>query len=151
MQLHNLKRNTKNKKSVQVGRGGARGKTSGRGTKGQGARAGRKIRPELRDRIKKIPKLRGRGKNSNLSIQTKPLPVTLAMIEKAFENGSEVTIATLIKTKLVSIYKGKAPKVKIVGNKKDETKEASFSKKVTVSGIPVTASVRVLIEKGKTR
>lgn len=71
MQFHSLKRKTPNKKSRQVGRGGTRGKTSGRGTKGQNARAGRKKRPELRDFIKRVPKLRGRGKNSNKSIQTK--------------------------------------------------------------------------------
>ena len=71
MQFHTLKRKTKNKKARQVGRGGTRGKTSGRGTKGQNARAGRKKRPELRDFIKRFPKLRGRGKNSLKSIQTK--------------------------------------------------------------------------------
>lgn len=64
MQFHTLKRKTPNKKSRSVGRGGKRGKTSGRGTKGQNARAGRKKRPELRDFIKRIPKLRGRGKSS---------------------------------------------------------------------------------------
>lgn len=56
-------------KSVQVGRGGKRGKTSGKGTKGQNARAGRKKRPEIRDFIKRFPKLRGRGKNSLKSFQ----------------------------------------------------------------------------------
>ncbi len=40
MQSHNLKRVHKNKKHQQIGRGGTRGKTSGRGTKGQNARAG---------------------------------------------------------------------------------------------------------------
>lgn len=63
MQFHSLKRKTPNKRSKQVGRGGTRGKTSGRGTKGQNARAGRKKRPELRDFIKRVPKLRGRGKS----------------------------------------------------------------------------------------
>ena len=63
MQIHNLKRKTKNKDVMTVGRGGKRGKTAGRGTKGQNARAGRKKRPELRDFIKRIPKLRGRGKS----------------------------------------------------------------------------------------
>ncbi len=63
MQFHTIKRKSPNKKSKQVGRGGTRGKTSGRGTKGQNARSGRKKRPELRDTIKRIPKLRGRGKN----------------------------------------------------------------------------------------
>ncbi len=71
MQFHSLKRKTPNKKSRQVGRGGTRGKTSGRGTKGQNARAGHKNRPELRDFIKRVPKLRGRGKNSNKSLQGK--------------------------------------------------------------------------------
>jgi len=61
MQFHNLKRKTPNKKSRQVGRGGTRGKTAGRGTKGQNARSGRKKRPEIRDTIKRVPKLRGRG------------------------------------------------------------------------------------------
>ncbi|MSR87620.1 MAG: hypothetical protein EXS69_00410 [Candidatus Zambryskibacteria bacterium] len=71
MQFHTLKRKTANKKSRQVGRGGTRGKTSGRGTKGQNARAGHKNRPELRDFIKRVPKLRGRGKSSLKSLQKK--------------------------------------------------------------------------------
>ena len=71
MQFHNLQSKTKRKKSRQVGRGGTRGKTAGRGTKGQNARAGRKKRPELRDIIKKLPKLRGRGVSSLKSRRTK--------------------------------------------------------------------------------
>ena len=59
MQIHNLKRKTPNKKVMLVGRGGKRGKSSGRGGKGQTARAGNKRRPELRDIIKKLPKNRG--------------------------------------------------------------------------------------------
>ena len=42
-----------------VGRGGKHAKTSGRGGKGQTARAGTTRRPELRDIIKKLPKNRG--------------------------------------------------------------------------------------------
>ena len=53
MQLHTLKRKTKNKTKKIVGRGGKRGTYSGRGLKGQKARAGRKIRPEFRDLLKK--------------------------------------------------------------------------------------------------
>lgn len=59
MQIHNLKRTHKNKKDRMVGRGGKHAKTSGRGGKGQTARAGNKRRPELRDIIKKLPKNRG--------------------------------------------------------------------------------------------
>lgn len=140
MQIHELKRKTKNKKKIQVGRGGARGKTAGRGTKGQGARAGRKIRPEIRDRIKKLPKLRGYAFNT---IVVKPTIVTIASIEKVFENGSVVDIKALIESKLVDIYKGKNPKVKIVGDNKGN----SVTKKLTISGIPVSATVKAAIEK----
>ena len=59
MQIHTLKRLHKNKKDRIVGRGGKHAKTSGRGGKGQTARAGNKRRPELRDIIKKLPKNRG--------------------------------------------------------------------------------------------
>jgi len=59
MQIHNLKRQHKNKKDRLVGRGGKHAKTGGRGGKGQTARAGNKRRPALRDIIKKLPKNRG--------------------------------------------------------------------------------------------
>lgn len=64
MQIHDLKRTHKNKKDRIVGRGGKHAKTAGRGGKGQTARAGNKRRPELRDIIKKLPKLRGYKFNS---------------------------------------------------------------------------------------
>lgn len=69
MQAHTLQARTKRTKSRQAGRGGKRGKTAGRGTKGQNARAGRKKRPEIRDFIKRFPKLRGRGVHSLKSFQ----------------------------------------------------------------------------------
>ena len=59
MQIHNLKRQHKNKKDRLGGRGGKHAKTSGRGGKGQTARSGNKRRPELRDIIKRLPKNRG--------------------------------------------------------------------------------------------
>ena len=71
MQFHTLTSKTQRKRGRQVGRGGTRGKTAGRGTKGQNARSGRKKRPELRDVIKRVPKLRGRGKSGLRSRQSK--------------------------------------------------------------------------------
>lgn len=68
MQIHNLKRTHKNKKDRLVGRGGKHAKTSGRGGKGQTARAGNKRRPELRDIIKKLPKNRGYKFNSRKKV-----------------------------------------------------------------------------------
>lgn len=64
MQINELKRKNKNKAPKLLGRGGKHAKTSGRGGKGQTARAGNKRRPEMRDIIKKLPKLRGYRFNS---------------------------------------------------------------------------------------
>ncbi|MDE2144662.1 MAG: hypothetical protein KGJ01_01695 [Patescibacteria group bacterium] len=59
MQLHELSPLHKNKEEKRIGRGGKRGTFSGRGTKGQRARAGHRIRPAERDLIQHMPKLRG--------------------------------------------------------------------------------------------
>src|SRR3954466_6681426 len=96
MQINNLQRKTANKKRMIVARGGKRGKTAGRGTKGQKARAGHKIRPEIRDIIKRIPKLRGRGKNSNLTIQEKPIALNIDALELAFASGETVSRTSLL-------------------------------------------------------
>ncbi|MEY4440825.1 MAG: hypothetical protein RLY49_451 [Candidatus Parcubacteria bacterium] len=111
MQRHELKPKTKRTKKILRGRGD---KTAGRGTKGQKARAGHKIRPEIRDFIKTLPKLRGRGVNINKSIQVKPTPVTLEVISKAFKANDIVSPTTLVKKGLVSKVSGKLPKVKVL-------------------------------------
>jgi len=59
IQLHQIQPEHKLKKKKRVGRGGKRGTYCGRGIKGQKSRAGAKIRPALRDLIKRIPKKRG--------------------------------------------------------------------------------------------
>ena len=59
MQLQELKPIHRLKKKKRVGRGGKRGTYCGRGIKGQKSRAGRKLKPLIRDVIKKYPKLRG--------------------------------------------------------------------------------------------
>jgi large subunit ribosomal protein L15 len=140
MQLHNLKRKTKNKKKVSVGRGGTRGKTSGRGTKGQNSRAGRKKRPELRDIIKKIPKQRGRGKNIFTSVQTKPVVVNLGSLESILKTGDNVTPIFLIEKGVIGLKSGMKPKVKILG-------DGEFTKKITITGCTVSASAKEKIEK----
>lgn len=58
MQLHEI-RTTRKYPRPRVGRGGKRGTYSGRGMKGQKARAGHRIRPAERDLILRLPKLRG--------------------------------------------------------------------------------------------
>lgn len=140
MQINNLKPRTKTKKTMIVGRGGKRGKTSGRGGKGQTARAGNKRRPELRDFIKRIPKLRGRGKNSHKSIETKPTVVNLETIEKNFKAGDVVSEKTLIEKKVITTFEGRIPHVKILS-------DGELTKKVIIEGCKVSKEAMVKIEK----
>ena len=138
--LNSLKRTTL-RKEMRVGRGGKRGKTSGRGTKGQNARAGRKKRPEMRDIIKKLPKRRGYGKNRGRSVDGTRLDavvISLDRLEKLFENGAEVTSKALAEKRAIS--ERVMPPVKIVGT-------GSLSKKLSVKGIAVSAGARAAIEK----
>lgn len=118
MQLNTLSPLEKNRKNPPVGRGGKRGKTSGRGGKGQTARAGHKIRPEVRDFIKKIPKRRGYGKNRARTVRTNRIPVSVvnvSVLEVAYKAGETVSPATLLAKGLVRRAKGRAPIVKILG------------------------------------
>lgn len=134
MQIHQLKRNTPNKKSRKVGRGGKRGKTSGRGMKGQKARAGSKLRPEMRDIIKKLPKKRGHGKNRARTVNSsvvKYFPVNVSVIEKVFSGGEVVTPALLVEKGVLKKTKGRIPRIKILGM-------GEITKKVTVEGCVVS-------------
>ncbi len=140
MQSNTLQRVHPLKKSVQVGRGGKRGKTSGRGGKGQTARAGHKVRPEIRDMIKRIPKLRGRGKNIFQSFRPQYSPVNLNLIEKHFSAGDVVSPDVLVKKGLAEMYKGVLPLVKILA-------DGELTKKVTISGCAISASAKIKLEK----
>jgi len=140
MQIHTLNPINKFKKSQQVGRGGRRGKTSGKGTKGQNARAGRKKRPELRDLIKKIPKLRGRGVNINRPMTDAKLVVNLSFIEEAFKAGDTVSPETLLKNGLIEMKNGKIPAIKILG-------DGELTKKLNFSKVTVSTSAKAKIEK----
>lgn len=137
MQLHTLTRKTEQKDEKRVGRGGSRGKTSGRGTKGQKARAGHSIRPDIREKLKKLPKLRG---YRFTSIQSKPSVVNLSSLEVAFASGDAVNPKTLQERGLVRSRKGTTPAVKILGT-------GEISKKLTVSGCTVSTSAKEKIEK----
>lgn len=114
MQLHNIKKNTANKKPKRVGRGGVHGKTSGRGTKGQNARAGRKKRPEMRDVIKRLPKLRGRGVNSFKSRKEKPLVITFSKVQDHFKTKEEITAKALLDKGLIKVKSGRLPVIKVL-------------------------------------
>lgn len=137
MQLHNIQRKTPNMKMAQIGRGGKRGKTSGRGQKGQDSRAGAKKRPELRDFIKRLPKLRGYAFKS---IVNKAYPVPMSALEKNFKAGDRVEPKTLEKKGIVEKINGDYPRIKILSG-------GEITKKLIVSGCEVSASAKAIIEK----
>ena len=142
MQLHTLKRTHPNKKSPRVGRGGKRGKTSGRGGKGQTARAGHKVRPEMRDIIKKLPKRRGYGKNRARTVyadRPRPAIVNVGAIERLFSEGDAITPENLFGKGAVSRVRGRIPSVKILG-------DGLITKKVTITGCAVSAEAKKKIE-----
>jgi large subunit ribosomal protein L15 len=138
--MFELKRKTKNKKVKLVGRGSKRGKTSGRGTKGQKARSGHKIRPHIRDMIKKLPKLRGRGKNINKAFRTNAVVVNVDLLAKNFEAKSTVTSGKLLEKGLIRRVNGVLPMVKVLGN-------GEISHALNLNGLEVSTSAKVKIEK----
>lgn len=139
MQLHELKRKTEQKSSKRVGRGGKRGKTSGRGTKGQKARSGHRIRPAIREILKKLPKQRG---YSFTSIQASALVVNLKALETNFKAGEIVNPKLLQERGLVRVRKNQQtmPTIKILGT-------GELTKKLTIAGCKVSESAKAAIEK----
>lgn len=137
MQLHQVKREHLNKKSRLIGRGGKRGKTSGKGTKGQLARAGRKPRPEMRDIIKKLPKRRG---YRFASYVVKPVEISLTEINNSFKDGEMVTPVSLLRVGVIQRVKGKIPTVKILSS-------GEITKKVYVKGCLISSSAEEAIKK----
>ena len=142
MQLHELKPATKTKSAKRIGRGGKRGKTSGKGHKGQKARAGNSTRPEMRDIIKKLPKLRGHGINRAKTVNAdKVLPtvINVSALEQ-LEAGTAVNPKSLVAMGLVNARRKKAPAVKILGT-------GELSKKLVVTDCVVSKTAKAKIEK----
>jgi large subunit ribosomal protein L15 len=141
MQIQEIKLNSR--KSKRVGRGGKRGKTAGRGHKGQKARAGNSTRPEMRDIIKRIPKLRGHGKNRARTYNPSNIghePVNVGDLEKNFEKGASVTPRELLSKGLVKKQDGRVPEVKILA-------KGDISKALTISGCSFSISAEDKIKK----
>ncbi|KKW19187.1 MAG: 50S ribosomal protein L15 [Parcubacteria group bacterium GW2011_GWA2_51_10] len=142
--LHTLKRMTKRSyRRVGRGQGSSRGKQAGRGGKGQTARAGHKIRPQMRDIIKKLPKRRGFGKNRGRTVnpsRKRAVPVSLIALISNFENGSEITPKALSLKGVLNERGPLFPPVKIVGGE-------MIDKKFSLKGVLVSSSARAAIEK----
>ncbi len=138
MQLHQLQPKTTRKVAKRIGRGGKRGKTSGRGMKGQKARAGNSTRPEMRDIIKKLPKLRGHGKNRAQAVnneRVRAIAVNLAVLERTFDAGADINPAALVAKGIIRETAKRTPQVKILAT-------GEVTKKFTVRGCSVSAAAR---------
>ena len=105
----------KSKKRVGQGHGSGRGKTSGRGTKGQKARNKVAIYFEggALPLTKRLPFLRGKGRNQ--SLQEKPYVINVVALN-VFPKGTAVTLETLAKQGLVELESAKQKGVKILGD-----------------------------------
>lgn len=106
---------TKSKKRVGLGHGSGRGKTSGRGTKGQKARNKVAIYFEggALPLTKRLPFLRGKGRNR--SLQQKPAIINVAALN-VFPKGTTVTEESLAKQGIVALEEAKQNGVKILGD-----------------------------------
>lgn len=142
MQLHTLQ-GFRTKQVRRVGRGGKRGTTSGRGTKGQKSRAGHVIRPAVRDLIIRLPKRRG---FDNKPVSLLPVVIRLGDLNAKLqliagkEKSHAVTIDVLKQVSLLpaSFHKG--------GVKLLSDGDITFA--ITVAkGIKVSASAKAKIEK----
>jgi len=131
MNLHTLFSN-KTKSKKRIGRGGKRGTTSGRGQKGQRARAGHRIRPASRDTIIRMPKRKG-FKNKPKSIPA------LALSLNAIQKIKDVKITPDVLLKL-RVLRNPKQRVKIVST-------GTITDAKEFSGITVSTSARAKIEK----
>ncbi len=136
MQIHELRSKYKIMREKRVGRGGKRGTTSGRGQKGQGARAGRKLRPAERDILLKFPKLRG-IKNPAKKVRARVTEFKISRLEHVFKGEKTITKNSFLEKGIIARA---TDNVKIIGN--DGIKTAFF-----IQGVPISEGAKKKIEK----
>ena len=139
MKLHELK-SIKGRESRRIGRGGKRGTTAGRGTKGQRSRSGHRIRPAERDLIIRLPKLRGfRNKPKSDKVLAFNLGEISEKLKTYAEKGAvEISHDLLRAAKMIGKnYKGE---IKVLA-----TGEIAFP--ITLKGIKVSEAAKAKIEK----
>jgi large subunit ribosomal protein L15 len=116
MNLSNLEKlTTKKKKRIGLGHGSGRGKTSGRGTKGQKARGDVPLDFEggALPLIKRLPFLRGKGRNK--VFKKTQIGINVGLLKNLPKNTT-VDIQSLAKYKLVKLEDAKSNGVKLLGN-----------------------------------
>lgn len=139
MNLTNLEKTTiKRKKRIGLGHGSGRGKTSGRGTKGQLARNNTQLDfdGDANPLIRRLPFLRGKGRNK--SLQATRLVINLSALD-VFVDKEVVDIESLAKHQLVRLKDAKANGVKILG-------VGDIKKALTIK-LPISKSAAEKIEK----
>lgn len=117
MSLHQFSKLNK-RKSKRIGRGfgSGKGKTGGKGTKGQNARGKLSVTHShyeggQRPLFKRLPYKRGKG---NKSVSPKPVVISTKNLEKLPEN-TVVDIDLLLKLNLINSYQARKKGVKILG------------------------------------
>ena len=131
--LHNLQAPRRNRRALRRlgrGHGSGRGKTAGRGTKGQKARTGGRKglkRLGLRRILLAAPKMRGFR-----SLAAKPAVVNVGDLDRAFATGATVTRRALLDAKLI---RSKDRTVKVLGG-------GAFAKALTIKGLAVSAPAK---------
>lgn len=105
----------KKKRRKGQGYGSGRGKTAGRGTKGQKARGSIPPRIKLAGTsfVKRLPLFRGRGRNKRIS--TKPVTLNLKDLKEISKN-TVVDLDYLVSQKLVKREEAEMFGVKILGD-----------------------------------
>lgn len=139
MRLHELQPLPKRRGKKRIGRGGKRGTYSGRGQKGQKARAGHRIRPAERDTLLKIPKLRG---VKNPSRASRPFVINVGDLERYFK-GDVISKESFLEKGLI---RKMTDGVKVLGG-------GAVKNPFVIEGIKVSAQAKAKIEKahGKIR
>jgi len=127
----------KRRKRIGCGESSGHGKTSGKGNKGQMARAGRGIRPGFEGgqmpMHRRLPK---KGFN-NTAFQDFIEVMNVGELNEAFQDGAVINEAALREVGLVS---RKADVIKILGT-------GDLTVKLTIQGAKVSATAREKIEK----
>ena len=116
MKLETLQKITKRKqKRLGQGHGSGRGKTAGRGTKGQKAKGNIPLSFEggALTIIKRLPFMRGKGKNK--SFKRGPIIVNVKVLN-LLKKGTIVDVKSLIENKIVDSEYAKKHGVKILGD-----------------------------------
>src|SRR3989338_7123317 len=116
MKLSSLTKITKTgQKRLGQGHGSGRGKTGGRGTKGQNAKGSRSLSFEggALPLIKRLPFMRGKGKNK--SFKKGPIIVNVKVLN-LLKKGTVVDVKSLIENKIVDSEYAKKNGVKILGD-----------------------------------